>query len=58
MIIEGNMYVLHFKSRSLHKPKCYLLYSTTALEELWPPFNEGFFICFNFIYTYFLLEAE
>ena len=22
----------------------YLLYGTTALEELWPPYTEGFFI--------------
>ena len=36
----------------------YLLYGTTALEELWPHSNEGFFIWFNFSYTYFLLEAE
>ena len=27
-------------------------------EELWPPSNEGFFIWFNFSYTYFPLEAE
>ena len=32
--------------------------STTALEELWPPSNEDFFIWFNFSYTYFLLETE
>ena len=36
----------------------YLLYGRTALEELWLPSNEGFFIWFNFSYTYFLLEAE
>jgi hypothetical protein len=36
----------------------YLLYGTTALEEIWPSSNEGFFTLFNFSYTYFLLEAE
>ena len=30
----------------------YLLYGTTALEELWPPSNEGFFIWFNFSYLF------
>ena len=33
----------------------YLLYGTTALEELSPPSNKGFFIWFNFSYTDFLL---
>ena len=33
----------------------YLLYGTTALVVLWLPSNEGFFIWFNFSYTYFLL---
>ena len=36
----------------------YLLYGTTALEEPWPPSNEGFFAEFNFSYTYLLIEAE
>ena len=34
------------------------LYGTTALQELWPPCNEAFFIQLTFIYTYFRLEAE
>ena len=29
----------------------YVLYGTAALEELWPPYNEDFFIQFNFSYT-------
>ena len=36
----------------------YLLYDTKALEDLRLPSNEGFFIQFNFSYTYFRLEAE
>ena len=36
----------------------YLLYGTTGLEQLWKPSNEGFFIWFNFSYTYFLIEAD
>ena len=36
----------------------YLIYGTKALEELWPPANEGFIILLIFSYTYFLLEAE
>ena len=36
----------------------YLLYGITSLEELRPPSKEGFFIWFNFSYTYFLLDAD
>ena len=32
-----------YEEWSLFRGRC-LLYGTTAIEELWPPYNEGFFI--------------
>ena len=46
------------KTTIVQKDSYYLPYGTIVLEELRLPSNEGFFIYFNFSYTFFRLEAE
>ena len=42
---DDNEYVLIEQALKIKYTEItYLLYATTALEELWPPSNEGFFI--------------
>ena len=44
---KGYRYYAEVSSRT------YLLYGIKTLQKIWPPSNEGFFIRFNFSFTYF-----
>ena len=51
--------VENFITNSWPRPSVRLLSpGTTHFKEPWPHSNEGFFVSFNFSYTYYLLEAE